>query len=256
MKSYSVKYTKGHLVSNENGKEKRIVLKRGQTFQITGEDESFEQKDDLVEPREIRSENEQWYDVRLKNKNRYITKILPRGVKFVFRIGLLRKTEEDSVQEFLFKGELKEDLYLHAKEDRERWSASQCTCVVKDCIEGSLSMYEPIAGYSLNNVFANVVAFYFPLQRSGACNIYKHFFITDKPDEVTLGMIKNYDLEYIHNQKDLNLYKLEILRKIINKKINDLFTIHSPLKSDTEFSINPWNYDYEEMEKTAKMIAP
>ena len=45
MKSFEVKYTKGHLVDIKTNK--RIFLKRGGVFNILGDDNQFEEKDEL-----------------------------------------------------------------------------------------------------------------------------------------------------------------------------------------------------------------
>lgn len=195
MKSYQVTYTKGHLVDQETGK--RILLKRGGSFQILGDDHQFEEKDELTPEIEILGSKDKLRALEKDHKHSELRKLCDAGQLLVYRIGLSKKTKEDEAQEFLFDAELKEDLYMHTK-DRETWSLCKCVCFTKSCIEGGINMFEPVYGYSLNNLFSNMVAFYFALQRSGSCNAFSTFVLTDYPDKCKLVHLKESQLKSLH----------------------------------------------------------
>lgn len=176
MKSYEVQYVKGHLIDQKTGK--RIFLKRGGRFNILGDDDQFEEKDEL-------HEDEKYLDAKSKKErlekdhNGYLLrKIADAGTILVYKIGLSKKTSEDTAREFLFDAILMEDLYLRSKDGKE-WSLCACKCITAHCIEGEVQMIESIPGESLSNLFGNVVTFYFAFQRSTACNAFHTFFFAE-----------------------------------------------------------------------------
>lgn len=175
MKNYEVTYTQGHLVDTKTGK--RIFLKRGGRFNILGDDDQFDERDELVLERKALNSEEKHNALHKKyGKDFKLQHILPSGERLLFRIGLSKRHSTDSAPEFLFDAHLLEDLYIRSKE-AGKWFLCECLCETRQCIDGELQMIEPVRGYSLNNLFSNMVAFYFPLQRSGSCNAFNTFHL-------------------------------------------------------------------------------
>jgi hypothetical protein len=175
MKSYEVTYTQGHLVDTKTGK--RIFLKRGGRFNILGDDDQFDERDELVLEREALGRDEKYESLQKKyGADFQLVLIRSAGEKLLFRIGLSKKHSTDPTREFLFDAYLLEDLYIRSKET-DKWSLCECLCETRNCVDGELQMIEPVIGYSLNNLFSNMVAFYFPLQRSGSCNAFNTFHL-------------------------------------------------------------------------------
>jgi len=207
MKSFEVKYTKGHLVDIKSNK--RIFLKRGGVFNILGDDNQFEEKDELHFETKPLSENEKLQHLERNHKNFSLKKIASKDQNFVYRIGLSKSTKEDKEREFLFNCTILEDLYIRSR-NGEDWSLCDCLCVTTDCLEGEVQMIESVNGNSLNNLFSNMIAFYFPMQRSGACNAFDYFYFIEKDDKPRLIDIKYYSI----------LPKLNDRRKEIRKDMN------------------------------------
>lgn len=61
-----------------------------------------------------------------------------------------------------------------------------------------------------------MVAFYFPMQRSGACNAFDYFYLIDENDKAHL-----YDIKFNNRFQNLNGKRKEIIfeMKRIDKKI-------------------------------------
>jgi len=108
MKSFEVKYTKGHLVDTKTNK--RIFLKRGGVFNILGDDNQFEEKDELHFDTKPLSETEKLQQLEKNHKNFSLIKIASKDQNFVYRIGLSKSTKEDKEKEFLFNCTILEDL--------------------------------------------------------------------------------------------------------------------------------------------------
>lgn len=213
MKSFEVKYTKGHLVDIKTNK--RIFLKRGGVFNILGDDNQFEEKDELNLETLPLNETEKLNQLERNHKGFKLKKISSQGQCLVYRIGLSKKTNEDKEMEFLFNCTLLEDLYIRSKND-EDWSLCDCICETTQCLEGDIQMIESVKGNSLNNMFSNMVAFYFPMQRSGACNAFDYFYLIDENDKAHL-----YDIKFNNRFQNLNGKRKEIIfeMKRIDKKI-------------------------------------
>ena len=139
-------------------------------------------------------------------KNFGFEKIADVGTEFIYRIGLGKTTSEDKTREFLFNAIIEEDLYLKSK-NGEDWTLCPCICKTTECLEGDVQMIESIPGTSLSNLFGNVVTFYFPFQRSTACNAFDTFFFKDKFERPRLNHIK-----YRH-VNSINEFRKRIIRK-------------------------------------------
>lgn len=208
MKNYNVIYTKGHLVDVQTNK--RIFLKRGGHFTILGDDNQFEEKDILTTKIIPLNSQKKEEVLRGKYKQHKLVKIAEQGTIFVYRIGISKSTNEDVSREFLFNAVLLEDLYMKTKcnnlikNDEVKWTLCECICETTECVDGEIPLVENIQGTSLSNLFSNMVAFYFPLQRSGACNAFNTFFFTEhenhKLGDIERNQFKHYSK--LHNIDD------------------------------------------------------
>lgn len=187
MKIYNVQYIKGHLVDIES--KKKIFLKRGGSFYIHGDDDQFEEKDELQYLEKPLPSKEKKESLKKEFKGYHLEKVSCAEKEFVYRIGLSKKSSEDKVSEFLFNAIIKEDLYLKSK-NGEDWSLCPCVCQTTDCFEGDVQLIETVSGSSISNLFGNVVTYYFPLQRSTACNAFKTFFLNNQNKNLTLNDVK------------------------------------------------------------------
>ena len=213
MKSFEVKYTKGHLVDIKTNK--RIFLKRGGVFNILGDDDQFEEKDELHFEALPLNEIEKLKQLERNHKGFKLRKIASKYQYLVYRIGLSKKTNEDKENEFLFNCTLQEDLYIRSK-NYEDWSLCDCICETTQCLDGDIQMIESVKGNSLNNLFSNMVAFYFPMQRSGACNAFNYFYLMDENNKAHLYDIKLYGS--LHNLNGIRK-KIILDSKRIDKEI-------------------------------------
>lgn len=178
MKNYTVTYNKGHLVDSDSGK--RILLKRGGVFNLLGNDDQFEKKNHFDDNNKPLNSKEKYK--KLDRKHKDLDLMARAGDILIYRIGIdfFNKTDEDYSHEFLFEALLLEDLYMKSSKytnGNPSWTLCECLCETSNCIDGDMQLYETIKGKSLSHLFSNMVAFYFPMQRSGVCNAFKTFFI-------------------------------------------------------------------------------
>jgi hypothetical protein len=214
MKSYEVTYKQGHLVDTKTGK--RIFLKRGGKFNILGDDDQFEERDELLLEKEVLDRDAKYQALKNKYKKHLLYKVLEGGDKLLYRIGLSKQHSGDKGQEFLFDAFLLEDLYLYSK-DGKSWALCDCICETRNCIDGELQMIEPIRGKSLNSLFSNMVAFYFPLQRSGACNAFNTFHLEKE------GYVTNLS-HFKYSKMAIPLDSIrELVKEEYSKEENKLF---------------------------------
>lgn len=208
MKSFEVKYSKGHLVDIKTGK--RIFLKRGGIFNILGDDNQFEEKDELNFQMNPLNEEAKKLQLEKWHKGFDLQRIAKQGQFFVYRIGLSKSTKEDKEKEFLFNAIILEDLYIRSK-NGEDWSLCDCLCETTRCLDGDVQMIESVKGNSLNNLFSNMVAFYFPMQRSGACNAFDYFYFAEDADKERLVDVKMRKLESLDSirQKMITYIKFD-----------------------------------------------
>ncbi len=212
MKSYEIKYTKGHLVDTKTGK--RILLKRGGTFNILGDDDQFEERDELHIKAEVLKPSEKLASLQKRHKGYHTEKIADMGQSFVYRIGLSKRTSEDKAPEFLFDAIIREDLYIRSQDGNE-WTLCDCYCETKSCLEGEVQMIETVQGLSLNNLFSNMVAFYFPLQRSGTCNAFDTFYFCKQSN---FSLFDEYPVYKLHEVKNGALNTLHTAREEVKKR--------------------------------------
>ena len=203
MKNYNVIYNKGHLVNAETGK--RLLLKRGKRFSIQGDNDSFEEEDELTKLHEKaldRDEKLEKLDYNFRNHKFY--PVAKAGDYLAFSISIRHQTDEDNTKTYWFNAEILEDLYMKKNLNSKDQKISLAPCLVKtvDCFRGDINLYEDIYGFSLNNLFSNMVAFYFMLQRSGACNAFRTFQILSHKAESydDYQRIKKMSLEDIRKE--------------------------------------------------------
>lgn len=205
MKIFNVKYTKGHLIDTST--KKRIFLKRGSMFNISGEESCFEEKDDLLIDKEKLDPKAKLESLKKKYKNYHLEKVADMEREFVYRVGLSRKTNEDKVREYHFNAIILEDLYLRSKNGLD-WSLCDCLCETTKCIDGGIQMFESVTGNSLNNLYSNMITFYFRMQRSSTCNVFNTFYLCN--------VIHNSNYDY--NRSSLKL--LGMIRDNIRNNFN------------------------------------
>jgi len=178
MKNFKVNYNKGHLVNVETGK--RLLLKRGNSFFIQGDDDSFDEEDELTKPyKKALGKEEKIKKLESNFKNHKFYLAANAGDYLAFSISIRHQTGEDRDKTYWFNAQILEDQYMKKNLSSKDQKVSLTPCIVKtiDCFRGDIDLYEDIYGFSLNNLFSNMVAFYFMLQRSGACNAFKTFQI-------------------------------------------------------------------------------
>ena len=209
MKNFQVKYTKGHLINTETNK--MILLKREGVFFISGDDDQFieEQDEILMKDTTPLLGEEKMNQLKQLYPNQQLKPVALAGQKLGYRIGLGKKTSEDKSMEYFFEAVLLEDLYFHSKDNKD-WKLCECLCETNKCLNTNFQMYEKIKGKSLNNLFSNIVTFYFPLQRSGACNAFNTFYLMGKDEHSPLSKFTNYrgnmllsEIRNLFNQKKI-----------------------------------------------------
>ena len=221
MKNFEVKYSKGHLVDTTTNK--RIFLKRGGVFNILGDDNQFKEKDELQFKVKALDKDQKLIALKNWHKGFHLEKAAEKGQLFLYRIGLSKQSLEDKAKEFLFDAIILEDLYLRSK-DGEDWSLCDCLCETQKCLEGDVQMIEAVQGNSLNALFSNMITFYFPMQRSGACNAFDYFYFPEEGKKHTLLEVKSNIMKSLGDKR---------------KKIRSAF-INSQNGNSNEFNeINP-----------------
>jgi hypothetical protein len=187
MKSYTVKYTRGHLIDQSTGQ--RIYLKRNGEFIVSAVDEHFQEKDDIYFDKKPLTATEKQASLERNHRGYTLVKLADAGQVFAYRIGIRFRSTEDKYKDFLFDAQLREDLYMKSK-DGKKFTLCDCLCATHHCLDGALQMFEPVQGLSLSNLFSNVVAFYFTMQRSGSCNAFKTFQFAEHWQGLTLYEFK------------------------------------------------------------------
>ena len=204
MKSFEVENIRGQLIDVET--KKRVILKRGGKFIISGKDDQFEERDEIHKESNQLNSEEKIYALEKEFKNCEFVKIADANTEFIYRIGLGEKTSEDKTAEYLFNAIVLEDLYVKTK-NYVKWSLCPCLCKTTECIEGDVILHEPTCGSSLNNLFGNMVIEYFPEQRAAACNAFTTFYFK-----------KGFPEPYMRNIKDRRVNSLDERRTAIARK--------------------------------------
>lgn len=198
MKNFEVTFKNGLLIDKQTGK--RINLKPFETYYLQGDDHSFLLEKYIKTDYKPLSTNEKLKTLEKKHKGYELKQLASAGDKFVFRIGLGKRFEEDVVREYLFDAILQEDLYMKKKHNKDSWTLCNCVCFSDKLLEGDLGFpFQKIEANSLSELFANVVSTYFNMKRSTACNAFKTFYkypIEDRPSLLWLKSSKlNLDLK-------------------------------------------------------------
>ena len=209
MKNFEITYKNGLLIDKQSGK--RLNLKPFETYYLIGDNDSFLLEDYVKTQFNPLDSNEKLEALKKKHRAYELERLATSGDKFVFRIGLGKRFEEDEVREYLFDAILREDLYMKTKHNQNTWSLCNCVCKSSTLIEGYLGFpYQTVQANSLSELFANVVATYFNMKRSTACNAFDTFFMC--PDGT------KPDLDWLKQNKNL---KLDVKRKAIIDKRKD-----------------------------------
>jgi len=219
MQNFKVKYTKGHLVNTETGKV--IILKHEGEFFLSGDNDQFldEQDEIFMKKTAPLFGREKIDQLKQLYPHHLLILIAKAGQKLSYRIGLGKKTSEDKKMEYFFEAVLLEDLYFHSFYNSINWKLCDCLCETTNCLSDSFQMYETIRGKSLNNLFSNMVAFYFPLQRSGACNAFNTFRFIGQDKQSPLSNYTGYRSDILLSEVRDLFYQKMIIQKI--RKLND-----------------------------------
>ncbi|WP_146066518.1 hypothetical protein [Candidatus Venteria ishoeyi] len=182
------------MIDIETGKQ--IILKRGGIFQISGDDHQFEEKDELHQDYEPLDSEKKLDFLKEKHENYRLRKIADAEQVFVYRLGLSKKTSEEQANKFLFNAILLDDLYMRSL-DGKKWTLCDCYCETTKCLDGELEISESVKANSLNKLYSDVISYYFPRQRSTACNAFNTFYFAINPnhiyDDVKPGRLKSLD---------------------------------------------------------------
>jgi len=188
MKAFKVIYQHGHFIDKETNQ--RIVPVQGAEYVISASAGAFTLEDAKLKISSALSESEKAKWVENKYGKDRCIKIEAAGTRLFFRIGNSKKADGDENRQYIFLCTLLEDLYLfqvkNSKGDSPKdWRAVDCKCILDECLLGDLTMSEKIPSTSLNKLFSHTVMFYFSLQRSGSCDIFKTFFFYTKDLDIS-----------------------------------------------------------------------
>ena len=182
MKAFTAIFNRGHFIDKET--QKRIIPRQGYSYTLSGIDSAFKEDDERLGELDCLSANEKRMALISKHGEFNIKLILKQGTELNFSVGNDKKLKTDSSGHYFFTCEILEDLYIYCAanksgEKKLHWRMAECTCQLKTCTTGGLTLTEKIKAKSLNKIFSNTVMFYFPLQRSGSINVFTSFFISD-----------------------------------------------------------------------------
>lgn len=189
MKNHEITFKNGLLIDKKTGK--RLNLKPFETYYLQGDDDSFLLDEYIKDEYEPLNSEEKLESLQKKYRNFELVPIASNGAKFVFRIGLGKKRQEDAVREYLFEAEILEDLYVKKKQSKSNWRLCDCVCKSSNLLEGDLGFpFQTIEANSLSELFANVVSTYFNRKRSTACNAFETFYEYPKIEMPTLNWFR------------------------------------------------------------------
>ncbi|MBC3847727.1 hypothetical protein H8K90_15120 [Winogradskyella echinorum] len=212
MKNFEVTFKNGLLLDKQTGK--RINLKPFETYYLQGDDNSFLLEEYIKTDYKPLDASQKLKTLENRHNGYELKQLASAGDKFVFRVGLGKRFEEDVVREYLFDAALQEDLYMKKKHNKASWTLCNCVCNSPNLLEGELGFpFQNVEANSLSELFANVVSTYFNMKRSTACNAFKTFYYYPKEDRPTLYWLKS--------SKKLNL---DLKRKaiVINRKQKEI----------------------------------
>lgn len=190
MKNYEITFKNGLLIDKKTGK--RLHLKPFETYYLQGDDDSFLLDDYVKDDYEPLNSEEKLEFLQNKYKKFELAPLAPKGTKLIFRIGLGKRSQEDTASEYLFEAIIQEDLYIKNKFKSNSWSLCDCVCKCTELLEGDLGFpFQAIEANSLSELFANVVSTYFNKKRSTACNAFKTYYILPKDKAPSLTWYKN-----------------------------------------------------------------
>jgi hypothetical protein len=190
MKTFKVIYERGHFIDKET--RKRILPVQGEEYMLFSETGAFLEEDEMLKlPTTKDAEEKRMWAIGEFGEGNFV-RVLEAGQQLVFRLGNSKSANKDLGKEYLLTCKLMEDLYLYRLKKRSGeadidWRAANCLCVLEDCLRGDLTLTDKITAISLNQLFSNVVQFYFSLQRSSAVSIFNDFYLYEPGMNVSFG---------------------------------------------------------------------
>lgn len=214
MKNFEVIYKNGQFIEKSTGK--RIIPVQDKEYLIIGDNNSFEVEDSGFHAEALLDEEKKVVQVEKDYGLGNYVKILNSGNILSFRLGNSRIKKDEASRVYYFTCTLLEDLYLYKLRDRigdkeSDWRLAECQCELSECTYGGLVLHDKVRSPSLNSLFCNTVMYYFPLQRSGSINVFRTFFIHQKPGKLNLPDIP--EREY----SNLDSIRLQVAKSEIYK---------------------------------------
>lgn len=218
MKAFKVKFLNGHFIDIET--DKRINLVQSMNYTISADDDSFSIEDRILTKKIILSSEEKSKWVLEKYGKDNYGFIAQAGTFFRFDFTNNKIAKGDKGKSFKFTCEILEDLYLYKLEGRdfkkdESWRLAECKCELSECIEGDIAFTEKIISDSLNQLFSDTIMFYFPRQRSGACNAFAKYHLYEKKSSSSL--LSSYSIKSVNN------LRLEWVKKNAQNHFQEIF---------------------------------
>lgn len=214
MKDFEITFKNGLLIDKNTGM--RLNLKPFETYFLQGDNDSFLLDDYVKDDYESLNSQDKLEALQKKHRKFELAELASKGDKFVFRIGLGKRRQDDAVREYLFEAMILEDLYMKNKLNSESWTMCDCVCKCTKLLEGDLGFpFQAIEAKSLSQLFANVVSTYFNMKRSTTCNAFKTYYMLPKEELPTLAWYKdgrgaNLDLKRKAIRIKNNLNKIKI----------------------------------------------
>lgn len=192
MKAFKVIFQRGHFVDIITGN--RIIPVPGEEYIITANADAFSEEDEKFRNIKPLSKANKLTWVEKDFGSRGYIKLLDAGTNLFFRVGNSKKLTGEKSQQYIFTCALQEDLYIYKLNKRKGdsdadWRLVDCLCILDECLIGGLTITQRIQAESLNKLFSHVVTFYFPHQRSTACNAFSTFYLYDGREIVYSGPI-------------------------------------------------------------------
>ena len=193
MKAYKVSYQNNQFIDIET--DKRIILKPGNEFILSGNDVAFTEEDKTLKINDPKCDKDKEKHMIEKYGKDNVLKIIPSGAHLFFRVGNPKVTEKNEIHEHLFRCKIKEDLYLYLMKNKDHrdhmnWRLADCSCELDKFIYGGFEHFESIKAESLNKLFSQTVMYYFNMKRSGSTNAFDTYFIHFDNMEIDIEKVR------------------------------------------------------------------
>lgn len=196
MKTIRFIYKQGRLINTENGNQ--VQLKHGMSYDITGLDKSFIEKEPKDQLKPLDKE-EKLLQLKKMYKNNVLFLIAQTGTVLKYKLNHPDEYEEENIGDIYYRAVLQEDLYFFHNSAGD-WNLCPCICLTDKEISGKnpLKLFEPIRGNSLSNLFNEMVTTFYAHLRTPGTNAFKTFSIYDSSNH-----FHNLKLEKIRDKLDI-----------------------------------------------------